>query len=448
MIFDALLKPFLDQRPVAVMTRACFEHAFAAPQIDALFDQVKQNQYHRRLLFSSLVELLSSVVTRRCSSVHAAYRADPTRLGVTLAAVYDKLNHTDLAVSEALLADTAGRLRAVVQTWPDRPQPFAGLRLKIVDGNYLAGTDHRLKVLRPHRAAALPGMAIAVQDHGTGLVTDLILSEDAYTNERAIALRLLPTFAPDEVIVADRNFFFSDFLEPLAAQGSYFVIRHHAATTLHLDGESKHMGSTKTGEVYEQTARVGLGVYRLIRVVLKSPTSDGDTEIRIVTNLPKERASAVAVAEAYRLRWTLEATFLEVTRSVQCELASLGHPKAALLTFALALCACNALRVVTRAIEITQGAAHPEEEISSYYVVKELIGAEDGMNLIVPETVWETIRHLTAADLSRWLLEVASRANWSKYRKAKRGPKKPQPKKIVSRSPHRSTHRLLNGHKK
>ena len=81
MIFDALLKPFLDQRPVAVMTRACFEQAFAAPQIDALFDQVKQDQYQHRLLFSSLVELLSAVVTRRCPSVHAAYRADPTRLG-------------------------------------------------------------------------------------------------------------------------------------------------------------------------------------------------------------------------------------------------------------------------------------------------------------------------------------------------------------------------------
>ena len=103
---------------------------------------------------------------------------------------------------------------------------------------------------------------------------------------------------------------------------------------------------------------------------------------------------------------------------------------------------------MTRAIEITQGKAHPEEEVSSYDVVNELIAADDGMDLIVPETVWETIRQMTAVALGRWLLEVASRVNWSKYRKAKRGPKKPKPKKIGGRSPHRSTHRLLNGKKK
>lgn len=32
--------------------------------------------------------------------------------------------------------------------------------LRILDGNCLAPTDHRLKVLRPHAAAALPGKTL------------------------------------------------------------------------------------------------------------------------------------------------------------------------------------------------------------------------------------------------------------------------------------------------
>jgi len=57
------------------------------------------------------------------------------------------------------------------------------------------------------------------------------------------------------------------------------------------------------------------------------------------------------VAEVYRRRWRLESTFLDVTRSVPCELNTTGYPPAALLTFSLALCACDALRVVQRALE-------------------------------------------------------------------------------------------------
>jgi hypothetical protein len=62
MLFDELLQPFLAQRPVAVMTRACLEYAFASADLDALFERVSTTQYHHRLTFSSLVDLLGAVV--------------------------------------------------------------------------------------------------------------------------------------------------------------------------------------------------------------------------------------------------------------------------------------------------------------------------------------------------------------------------------------------------
>lgn len=443
MLFDDFLQPFLDRRPAAVMTRACLEHAFAADDLNALFQRVATNQYQHRLTFASLIDLLAAVVTRRFPSVHAAYRADPERLGVSLASVYAKLNATEPALGEALVTHTAERMRAVLDVWPSEPATFPGLRLKVVDGNYLAGTDRRLAVLRGHGAAALPGMAVVIQDQATGLLTDVIAREDAYVNERALITPLLERIGRGEVIVADRNFCVQAFFEGIAERGSYFAIRHHAGTALDFQGESRRVGVTATGVVWEQAVRIGTRTYRCITVALTGATRDGDSNIHVLTNLPAEH-DGLAVAEAYRLRWTLEATFLEVTRTVQCELNALGYPQAALLTFCLALCAANALRVVLRALEVAQGAAHPREEPSSYYVVNELIAASDGLDLMVPESVWTAVRGWTAAELAAWLLEVAGGADWKRYRKAKRGPKKPVVKVIGGRrAPHRATARLL-----
>ena len=71
--------------------------------------------------------------------------------------MYAKLNATEPGLAEALVTHTAQRMHAVLDSGPGEPQPFAGLRLKVVDGNYLAGTDRRLAVLRGHGAAADAG---------------------------------------------------------------------------------------------------------------------------------------------------------------------------------------------------------------------------------------------------------------------------------------------------
>jgi hypothetical protein len=168
MLFSNLLQPFLDHKPLAVMTRACFEHAFASSEIDALFQQTAQDQYPHRLLFSSFVEILGDVVTRQHRSLHSAYRSQPSPLGISLASLSDKVNRTEPAICEAFVQHTAAKLQAVLNKWKVREQPIPGLSLKILDGNFFAGTDKRLKVTRKHGAAALPGMAVCVQDHASG----------------------------------------------------------------------------------------------------------------------------------------------------------------------------------------------------------------------------------------------------------------------------------------
>ena len=464
MLFDTLLQPFLDRHPAAVMTRACLERAFASEALDQLFRDTATVQRQKTILFSRLVELLGAVVTRRHASVHAAYRADPDRLGAALSSVYDKLNHTEPALAEALLGHTAAKLRAVTADWPGQPQPVAGLRMVVLDGTYFAGTEHRLEPLRRLGVAALPGMAVVAQDHATGLVTHLLGELDAYVNERALAERVLGTVGPGELVVADRNFCFTQLLNGVAERRSCFIVRHHRGTKCEELGPRRRAGRTDTGTVHEQQVRVGGRRLRMVAVELDRPTASGDTEIRLLTNLSCRQARATAVARTYRLRWRLEATFLELTQSVQGELPGLGYPQAALLAFALALCACNALRVVQRALELAQeepvppvparpkpaataktAARRKPMAISTYYIVNELNAVWAGMDIVAAPVNWSWARDANPAALSGWLLRQARRADPRRYAKTTRGPKKKVPKKVSGsrRDTHRSTYRLL-----
>src|SRR5437764_11765983 len=75
MLLDQIFTPFLAESPLSVMARATVEHALAAAGLDQLFHQQAQTQYTRDLLFSSVVDLMSLVVTGVQPSISAAYQA-------------------------------------------------------------------------------------------------------------------------------------------------------------------------------------------------------------------------------------------------------------------------------------------------------------------------------------------------------------------------------------
>ncbi|WP_145197481.1 hypothetical protein [Thalassoglobus polymorphus] len=64
-------------------------------------------------------------------------------------------------VSEALLRHSADVASQLVDRLGERKPLLPGYRLKVVDGNHITGTDHRLEVLRDEGGAALPGVAVA-----------------------------------------------------------------------------------------------------------------------------------------------------------------------------------------------------------------------------------------------------------------------------------------------
>ena len=445
---DDLFQRFLRHAPVAVMVRATLARALADATLDELFRRSAQAQYTKELTFSALVKLFAKVTFGTHPAVHAAYR-QTADLPVSLSAVYTKLQGVEAAVNQALVAETARALGEVLTALPGpRPVPdLPGLRVRILDGNYLAGTEHRLKCLRGCGAAALPGMALVVRDGRSGLLTDLIPCEDAYTNERAVYDRVLPLVEADDLWLADRNFCTLDYLGGIAGRRAFFLVRHHKGTHLEALAAEKHIGPAGGGTLLEQEVRAGGLACRCLIVRLAKPLRDGTTELRLLTNVPPTKAGARRLAALYRARWQIEAAFQELTVSLRCEVNTLGYPKAARFAFALALVAYNVLQVIRAALRSGQG-RRVDGELSSYHLAVEVATVADGLVIALPEACWRRFGALPAAAFAGWLHAAARGLDWGRYRKSTRGPKKEVVVRRTRRGAHRSTARELQEHQK
>ena len=447
---DEILQRFLEEAPVAVMVRATIVRTIASSTLDEIFDRHASAQYTRELTFSTLAQLMSKVVFCMYPSVNAAYQR--TRdIPVSVTSVYNKLNGLETPVSQALVAETACSMGEILSALPESPahQPVKGLRLRTLDGNALAGTDHRIACLRGSGAAALPGMSLVVRDGRTGLLTDIVPCEDAYTNERTLYADILPLVKPNDLWLADRNFCTDDYLGGIEDRNAFFLIRHHAGTKLHPLGPETHRRSRSGRTVSEQRVRAGCLTCRCIIIRLKKPLRDGTTEIRLLTNVPRERLSAWKAAELYRTRWLIESAFQELTVNLQCEINTLGYPKAALFGFALAVVAYNVLVVTRAALAVGLGEEiSGTDTLSSYQMAVEVASVDKGLSIAVPASVWQKFVTMTVSEFASWLYEVAREIDWRTYRKRPRGPKKPVAVKRTRRGAHRSTARELIKHQK
>jgi hypothetical protein len=452
MILSSVFERFSKGSPVAVMARALMERALEPKALDALFRERAKRQYEKELLFSSLVDLMALVVCGAHPSVHTAYQALRERLPVTLTALYAKLNGVEVGTSEALVADSAQRLRPVIDALGMRGSAWLpGYRIKALDGNHLASTERRIEVLRGCAAGPLPGQSLVVLEPETGLVTQMVGCEDGHAQERSLLGPVLAAVQPKDVYVADRNFCTLGFLFGIAEREGFFVIRQHAHLPVVSEGTLRRRGRTDTGEVFEQTVTLRLDEKELVvrRIVLRldSPTRDGDAEMSILTNLPSDVADATTIANLYRRRWTIESLFARVERNLQSELATLAYPGAALFAFAVALVASNVFAVVhaamTAAQQTHEDAKVAEMPLSDFAIVQQIRSVYGGMNVAIDDEQWRPFQTKPAPQLAKLLLRWARHVRWAQFRKAVRGPKVTRKRTRFLNTPHVSTARLL-----
>ena len=257
MLLDTVFAPFVKERPICVMARGVLERLLDADRIDALFERTAAQQYTRELLFSSLVQLMSEVVLGVHPSVHAAYQVHKEEIGVSTTALYNKLDRVEPAVAAALVRDSARLAAPVVQALhASRPRWVPGYVTKVLDGNHLASTEHRLQELRGTWAAPLPGQALVVLDQHRMLITDVLPIEDGHAQERRVIDQVLSRVCEGDLWIADRNFCTLGLMFGMARRGAAFLVRQHGQLKGLVLGAPIRAGITRSGTVYEQAMRV------------------------------------------------------------------------------------------------------------------------------------------------------------------------------------------------
>jgi len=433
--------PFVQGAPLAVMVRSVLEWLLSQAALEGLMQAVAQRGYTRCLTLDLLVELMLDVACGIQPSAHAAYRAREEHLCVSFQALYGKLSRLEPAVGAAVVARTAQLSDAYITAHGlAAPEPIVGYRARIVDGTVLAGHDHRLEVLRAKRAAGLTGMALAVYAPATGLVTQVLLEEDAYTQERALLEGL--HVEAGEVWIADRNFCIRPWLRRLEDAGAGYVIRWHASALPYEALEPLKPAGAAT----EQRIRIPLkdgGELTARRIVLPlpTPTRSGERELVLITNL--EAPPAEALAAACRTRWRIETHYQRLTELLHCELPGLGYPRAALFAFAMSVTAANALALVLAALRQAQG-QEAAEQLSFYRLVDELSHTWRGLMIALPPERWSFLQALDSAQFSQWLVSIARTIPMKRYRTRPRRRSAPPRKTAPDTRPHHSIQRLLN----
>lgn len=444
---------FVEKSPVSVMARGLLERVLDPKTINEIFERVADRQYTRDLLFSAVFDLMSQVVCGSHKSLHAAYQASPQEMGVSVTSLYNKVQGIETETSASLVRYSADAVTPLVEALGGTLPPLLpGYRIKILDGNCLEATEHRIRELRGTAAGPLPGKSLVVLDPLLKLMVDVFPCEDGYTQERALLEQVLPTVQAGHCWIEDRNFCTLKFLFGVVAQDACFVVRQHQNMPWEPRETFQKVGCLDGAMVSEQPIVVrdheGSELrLRRIRIHLDKPTRDGDRDVFILTNLPK-KVNAKKIARLYRNRWKIETAFQELTQYLNSEINTLGYPKAALFAFSIALIAYNVMSVILAALRSVHGAEVVEQDVSGYYVAEELSAVYQGMMIAIPEKHWQIFGRMKPREVADTLRVLAAKVNLRRFQKHPRGPKKPQPKRTYDKKhPHASTFRLISARK-
>jgi IS4 transposase len=444
-----IFERFVEKSPVSIMARGLLERVLNPKTIDDIFERVADRQYTRNLLFSAVFDLISQVVCGSRKTLHAAYQASAQEIGVSVTSVYNKVDGIETETSASLVRYCADAVTPIIDKIGGALPPLLpGYRVKILDGNCLEATEHRIRELRQTSAGPLPGKSLVVLDPSLKLIIDVFPCEDGHAQERALLEQVLPTVAANDCWIEDRNFCTVNFLFETHKREAFFIVRQHQNLPWEPVDKFKNVGTIDGAKVSEQSIvvrdREGNELrLRRIRIHLDKPTRDGDRDVFVLTNLP-EKVNAKKIATLYRNRWKIETAFQELAQHLNSEINTLGYPKAALFAFCVALIAYNVMSVIQATLRSVHGADVIEQNVSGYYVADELSSVYQGMMIAIPQKHWQIFSRMSAREFAETLRTLASKVNLRRFKKHPRKPKKPQPKRTYDkRHPHVSTFRLI-----
>jgi len=207
-----------------VMARLVLDRVLTQAKLNAWFEKTTERQYTRALLFSSVFEVMSLVAFKVFPTVHATYQTRPGEMGVSVTSLYNKLNGMETTTSRALVRETAVEFARDIADLKGARRPWLpGYRVKVLDGNCIEATEHRLQVLRETTAGPLPGKSLVVYDPSLEIAIDVFPCEDGHAQERSLLDAVLSTVEAGDVWIMDRNVCVRAFLAGITARAGHVI---------------------------------------------------------------------------------------------------------------------------------------------------------------------------------------------------------------------------------
>jgi len=344
--FDAQL---LARLPLAQAVLELFDHVLDDALCDAVFDAHRGRCYQDALAFPTLVRVIRDALVLHGGSANRAIgdAVDAGRLECAPSGVYRKLANLPPALSQALLSRGTARLAAVAaaDTAAARTLPacFDDLDVIVVDGKKAKRAAKRLAETRAFTSGSLLGAKLLVGlSLRSGLAVAMHADEDGERNDVPLVGGLLGQLRADRVataaanaaaadpvaaaaesarpflFVADRQFADLNLPALFAAGGDHFLLR--CAKTLKFQPDPsrpEQCGVDQAGRAFTQAwGWVGSAKDKRRRYVRRVTLSrgDGKDDVILITDLLDEQAYPAAdLLALYRLRWTIEEAFQQVT---------------------------------------------------------------------------------------------------------------------------------------
>ena len=462
--FDAQL---LARLPLARAVLELFDHVLDDGLCGAVFDAHRGRCYQDAPTFATLVRVMRDALVLHGGSANRAIgdAVDADRLGCAPSGVYRKLANLPPTLSQALLRRGTQRLAALTARDDDDGDGdgvlatcFDDLDVLVVDGKQLKKAAKRLLATRAYTSGSLLGAKLLVAlSLRSGLAVAMNASEDGEGNDVPLVGGLLEQLqalrggggggggggARPFLFVADRQF--ADLNLPAlftAHDGDHFLLRCQKSLTFEPDpSRPGQCGVDEAGRAFAQAwgwvgstedkrQRVRRRYVR--RVTLPRPDHNDDDVILITDLLDESAYPASDLLGLYRLRWTIEQAFQQVTEVFALARLIGASPRGIIFQGALCLLIYNLTLTVkgyvARAAQQEVGAVSTENlfyDLSRELIAWSVLGGGGGGSPSLPPPAPRD----PAAMRERLQTLLGGRWNRRWLKKADKRPRKPREKK-------------------
>lgn len=388
----------LRRLPLAEAALLVLRQACSAQASRELFDRCRGRCYQQDLTFDLFVSLIQDALLRFDGSARPAMQQarDQGRLDVTDPAVYSKLRHVPVPLSEAFLTDASDRLAPLLPDALPSPLPtcLQAFHVQILDGKVTKRLAKRLKVLRGLAGGAIGGKGLVSLHYNTGLVFALAGCPDGDANDAALVPALLERVHTrvqgEETILWLGD---AQFADPVQAsrfcgpdERHHFLLRYHKRCQLEPEPQAAEAlahpqllrGSDREGRRWSQEwgwlgAASNKKRRRVRRITLERP---GEKPVILITSLLAAAAyPAEELLRAYLGRSSIEWVFQKITEVFSLRRLISSSPRGTVFQLSFCLLLYNVLVVLCSHLAVGQKLALKEvsEEMVFEDVKEELI---------------------------------------------------------------------------